>query len=802
LLCVGILLSIAWTTGMAGGTDKYARAVRASAPPRIDGSLRDPVWKNALPFSDFLQSEPHEGEQPTQRTEIRVLYDDEALYLGAMMFDTEPDGIVARLSRRDEEIRTDRISFRFDTFHDHQTAYEFTVTSAGARIDILQYNDGRAEDDSWDVVWEAETVIGPDGWSAEIRIPFAMLRFLEADEQEWGMQVIRSITRNQENLQWALKRKSESGWISRFGHLTGLEKIPARTSIEVLPYVVAEDASLAAADDHPAYSKMYGDAGLDLKYRPSANLTIDATFNPDFGQVEADPAVLNLSTFETFYPERRPFFVEGVQIFKFATFGGRFGPGMFYSRRIGRSVDPAVPDGGYLEERPGYASIIGAVKVSGKTTSGLSYGVLEAVTNDEHAAVVDSMGERSEVLADPLTNFTVFRLRQDFSGNSNAGMILTTVARKDRMPALTGGLDWDLKFLDNTYRLDGFLSLSRTARTGELLEGSSGKLGLAKTGGEHWRGELSGDFTSRQYNINDIGFFRRPGDYGYTGEVSYRDDRVHAWGRTVRFEVSGHQRLNIDDVLLSQTLRYSGFYRFLNYWELRLSGSFGSAAFDDRETRGLGLFRKPAGNSLRLSVESDPRSPIVFDVTYHTRSDAGGMTRHAFEVEAEIKPIPALTFEVSVEHERADKEFAWATNLTDLTVTPNEFSVFADRYTRSWDFRSRGTYVFTRDVTLQWYVQMFVAKGRFENEKRRLDVDSYTTYNGYSRDSFTDYQVHSNVVLRWEYLPGSTLFLVWSHARRGEQPLFIDPLSTNLRETFRLPPDNVLLLKVSYWLSS
>ncbi|MEK6649743.1 MAG: DUF5916 domain-containing protein, partial [Bacteroidota bacterium] len=346
------LLLLAFAASFAGSNPKTARAARTVTAPRIDGIINEPAWRLAPAITEFSQYDPIEGALPTQRTDIRILYDDDALYIGATMYDTNPAGIVARLARRDDEIESDFISFRLDTYNDHQTAYEFTVNAAGVKVDILQYDDGAREDVSWDAVWDVETMIGDSGWTAELRIPFSMLRFNDADEQEWGFQIVRNITRNNERLHWTLIRRAESGWVSKFGRLNGIVGVRSRASLEVLPYGLVESAALTARDDRADVHRNSVNAGVDIKYRPSGGLTIDATFNPDFGQVEADPAVLNLSTFETFYPEKRPFFVEGVQILRFTSFGDGLGPGLFYSRRIGRSLSVSAPSGGYIEEEP------------------------------------------------------------------------------------------------------------------------------------------------------------------------------------------------------------------------------------------------------------------------------------------------------------------------------------------------------------------------------------------------------------------------------------------------------------------
>ncbi|MBI3586556.1 MAG: carbohydrate binding family 9 domain-containing protein [Ignavibacteriales bacterium] len=780
LFCVPFLL-------FAGSNPKTAVAVRTPKAPKIDGVLNEPEWQLAKPITDFTQLEPVEGAEPSERTEVRILYDDEALYFACKMFDSDPSKIVARLSRRDDEIESDRISVRIDSYHDHQTNYEFTMNAAGVKVDILQYDDGRKEDESWDVVWELETNITSDGWVAEVKIPFKALRFSEHDKQEWGLQIIRRISRKKEAIHWALIRKSESGWASKFGHLIGIDNLPRSANIELLPYVVGSNKFLPVSPAFPKGNDFSSNAGADLKYRPNGGLTIDATFYPDFGQVEADPAVLNLTTFETFYPEKRPFFIEGSQIIRFTTFGDAFGPGLFYSRRIGRSINVAPPDGGYVLNQPQFATILGAAKISGKTANGLSIGVLEAVTREDKATLVDSLGGRSELVVEPLSNFSLIRLRKDVLGNSNIGMIITSVNRNGRLPANTGGLDWNLKFLDNFYRIDGFLAGSNTTDpNGNRISGSGGKINFNKEGGEHWRGYFGLDFTSKKFNINDMGFFRRPNDYGSFDQIQYREDVPTEYIQWWNISATYHYRKNFDDAEL--------------YHELQLQTNLDRGLYDDRETRGNGLYRKPGTQSAWFLVHTDSRQPVVGQLSTNIGNDQRNSNFINVDAAVEIRPASNLTFQFQLSYAEQNRLFAWVTNIMDPLASSGVASIFSERTTRQWSIYSRGSIIFTRDLTLQYYLQLFSAKGKFENTMRMNSPDSFSPY-AYNQPDFNTLSMNSNVVLRWEYLPGSTVYLVWSQARHGNGGTFNTPFGDNISNTFSLPSTNVLLLKVSYWLS-
>ncbi|HLA69839.1 MAG TPA: DUF5916 domain-containing protein [Bacteroidota bacterium] len=785
---------------LAGSNQKKATAVRTPRPVRIDGVLNETEWQLAKPMTDFTQYDPREGEPPTQQTEVRILYDDDALYVGWKLYDTEPSKIVARLARRDDEVESDWVSIRLDSYHDHQTAFEFTLNAAGVRTDIIQFNDGREEDASWDVVWDAETAITDDGWSAEMRIPFKVLRFSEENLQEWGMQMIRYISRVRETQHWVLIRKSESGWVSKFGNLNGLENLTRPGHVELLPYAAGGNRFVPKSRTYPDGTDFTTHIGLDAKIKPTSGLTIDATFNPDFGQVEADPAVLNLTTFETFYPEKRPFFIEGSQIIRFTTFGGDFGPGLFYSRRIGHTINVQEPDGGYIEHEPRYATILGAAKISGKMANGLSIGVLEAVTAEERARLVDSLGNKTNPVADPLTNYSLIRLRKDVFENSNAGLILTSVNRKKGLPAFTGGLDWNLKFMESEYRVEGFLAGSHIDRRGQKLDGSAGKISFNKDGGAHWRGSVSYDFTSKKYNINDIGFFRSPNDHGWVAEVLYRDDEVTDLKRIYNISGRYHLRRNFDGVEIFNSYDLAGYVMLPSYWEIDLDGSWDDGRFDPFETRGNGLLAKARSRSVQLSVESDPRQIVVADFGIGVGDDSRKMNQMEVDLEVGIKAASNISLEFNIEYSSINRRLSWVNNIVDPLISPNRITVLADRTTSEWDFTSRGSFIFTRDLTLQMYFQLFFAKGKYENTVRMATSDRFLAYS-YPAPDFSELSFNSNLVLRWEYLPGSTLFLVWSQSRSGDGGTFRTPLGRDVDNLFSLPMTNAVLLKISYWLS-
>ncbi len=811
-LCIVAALLTLRAMSIAGDSPKQVRAVRVSSAPRIDGFLNDEQWKLAEPAIDFTQSDPDEGKPASEPTEIRVTYDDANLYFGCMFFDAEPDKIVARLTRRDNEIESDRGSIRLDAFHDNQNCYEFTFNVAGVKVDILQYDDANREDDSWDVVWDVHTQILPNGWSAEVRIPLSVLRYRTVDggsEQEWGINFIRRISRKNENDRWVHTPKSQSGFVSRFGHLVGLNNLPAPHRIELLPFVVSKQDWQPEKPDRQRVNEFNGTAGLDFKYSLSNNFLLDATINPDFGQVEADPAVLNLSTFETFYPEKRPFFIEGTQIIRFTTFGDEFGPGMFYSRRVGRGLssgDVSIPKKGRIVDAPQATTILGAAKISGKTNSGTSIGVLQAFTKEMRATVADSTGKVSDQIVEPFAHYNILRLRQDVLDNSIVGIILTSTARQQRLPGLTGGVDWNLKFDANTFQLDGFLSLTHSENLLDATKrglGSAGTINFSRIAAEHWLWSVSVDFTSKAFNVNDVGFFRRPNDWGGVGFFTYKEDAPASVVRNYRIDLLLHERENFDKANLIRQSNLSSSILFTNYWELEINGGADVGKYDDRETRGNGLYARPSVFNANIGVQTDERKDVIAELSIHTGWDSKRKFEWGPTVGINLKPVSWMEYELNAGFNLVRNHEAWVENRILRTPSFPEgksFNIFADRSTDEVNFTFRGNITFTRDLTLQLYGQVFVAKGHYENFRGLIGTSDFIQFPNYisSRD-FNSQSLNTNLVLRWEYLPGSTLFFVWSQARDGGTGNYFTSFGDDFGNTFRKAPANVLLLKVSYW---
>lgn len=785
---------------------KSLKAARTAVSPIIDGYGNDEVWKQANTASDFVQREPIEGTPESEKTEFKILYDDNNLYLYALMYDSHPDSIVSRLARRDDIPESDWFGIGFDSYNDKQTAFVFIVLPSGSKSDELMYNDGKNEDYSWDPVWEVETKILPNGWSAEFKIPLSQIRFTEGNDT-WGMNVARRISRKQEETNWNLMSKKKDGFVSQFGIMTGMADIRLPKLFEVLPYAVSSSEHHPQTSNREKIERIDPSVGVDIKYGVSSNYTLDVTFNPDFAQVEADPAVLNLTTFETFYPEKRPFFIEGTQILRFTTFGGDFGPGLFYSRRIGKPVRVNLPsDGKIITEEPFHTTILTAAKLTGKTESGTSIGLLTALMDDEEFSYRDTLNNIKTVRAEPSATYNLFRIKQDFWGNSNIGFIATGVARENRSPAYTAGTDWNVKFIDNNYQLDGFLAASRIIRpNNEIREGSAGKIHFGKVSGD-WVWGISSDFTSKKYFINDIGFFNAPNDYGMFGNLTHRDYQPGEYFRSVSYGFFPHLRWTFDGLTLFKEINAELWGQFLNYWNFDVSASFSTSAKDPFESRGNGVFNVPEVYFMRGEISTDSREEIIFEFEENVRMAGNGYTKYNTESAIIYRPSSSMEYRLSGGYalERGRPSYADETQDSAITFAPTEpVAVFGKRDVDNLDITLRSSILFSNDLSLQIYNQFYWAKGTYKDFSVLRPDGNLTSYNYTGNPDFNETSLQTNVVLRWEYREGSTFFFVWSHGRAFEQNGgYNTSLGTNFDNTFlRTSPDNVYVVKLSYWMS-
>ena len=788
-VCVAVVLG---SLAAAGADMATATAVRSRPePPRIDGVLNDPIWREAPIHEGFRQRDPDEAQPATERTTFQLAYDEEALYVGIQCFDTDPGRIIARLTRRDGDTEADWVRVSLDPRLDRQTGFWFSAYASGSVVDGV-YSGDRQMDDAWDGVWDVETALHEEGWTAEYRIPYHVLRFAPSEEYVWGLNVERHISRKQERDQWSLVRRTETGLVSRFGRLQGIRGIDPPLHLEVAPYARGRTIVDGAADHS-------GSVGADVRYGITSSTSLTATINPDFGQVEADPATLNLTAFEDFFGEQRPFFVEGASIFD----AGRYD--VFHSRRIGRRPGHLeLPEDAESVDRPEATTILGALKVTGKTEGKTSFGLLTAVTAEEEADFEQLEGgqpARARQAVEPLTNYLVGRVQQDvLDGTSTVGLLGTTVQRRDAESAYVGALDWDLRFDQERYSVSGSLVGSRSGDGSERHGGYIADIEIDKRGG--WLETEAGVAAlSRHVDLNDLGFLRR-GDLlrSWTEATLYRHT---PWGPFQRFDINfqGTADWNYDRQPLDRGVSMSNWFDTRDYWRLHLHLGHELGSLDDDDVgRGGPVIKQLAENWVHAQVETDDREAVRFTMRPELRRHVGGDSyTRALRVGLSVRPAPSILLSVEPRYTLRRNDAQW------VDAIDGRF-IYGELTSRTLDLSTRGRMSFTPDLSLELYMQPFVAIGEYHRFKELVEAETYrfADYDlGENRD-FHRRSLKSNLVLRWEFQPGSLLYVVWSQSR-GAAPeevtadhLELRPLD-RLAKSFTDDGSNLFLVKLSYW---
>jgi hypothetical protein len=866
-----------------------AMAARRTSPIVLDAKLDDAAWQAARPITDFRQIDPEEGKPGSQRTEFRFLFDDDALYVGAKMYDTEGGkGVITRLVRRDDSFDSDFIELVIDGYHDHLSRAFFDLNPSGSKNDYIGIGTSCC-DASWDPVWEAATHIDADGWTAEIRIPFSQLRFSRDSVQTWGLQVRRFIKRREEQDQWSWWGKTEAGGPSRFGHLEGLRIPSASSHLEVLPYVVSKASSVGSTPGDPFdnHGRPTMRAGLDLKDRLTSNLTLDATVNPDFGQVEVDPAVLNLSAFETFFPEKRPFFVEGAQIFSFGGVSCNFcsnveGMSSFYSRRVGRAPTGAAlaTDPNAFADVPDATTILAAGKITGRTAKGFTVGLLNAVTGQANARVQTPTGDRGKQEVEPLANYFIGRLKRDFmNGNLVVGGVVSGVARKvdndfaprlakhaemygndvyytwnDRMfsfraqGALTNVSGDPREILlreqssaryfqrpDRGAGSGGFLS-NRFDSSATELRGAGGYARVAKETGD-WFGEMGLNTRTPGYETNDYAFQQRADYIWYNANIGRTWTKPTSWYRSIYTIAGGQTQTNYEGDRTQKQLHVYFSETTPQFWNVSTFYIHRPSTIDDRQLRGGPAIKVPTSHFIESYISTDSRHVITanVDASYYW-DDKGGVSPSAY-LSASYRPMSNVSVSFGPSWNPSRNYAHYVTAISDSTAR----SFYGTRYVvsnleqRTLGLDTRLNVTFAPTMTLQLYVQPFFASGKYYNFKeyispRTTETAVYGTDRGtisaikdaggmvtqYTIDpdgagpakaftidnpNFSQQSLRGNAVFRWEYRPGSVLYVAWTQSRFADSAFGDLDLQRDRSALFAARPDNIFLVKASWWLA-
>lgn len=759
--------------------------------PTIDGDLSDPIWQaDKLHLATgFIQMEPDEGKPASESTWVAVVYDDEAIYFAFWNFDSQPDKIKQKLVRRDRSSESDQVTVMLDPYHDRQSGYRFHVNASNVQRDARMYNDTDSDND-WNGVWSSAVKMQPWGWSTEIKIPYHCLRFSAAEQQNWGFNLARYISRVQENSWWNFSPSSEGGWVSQFGNLDGLQGIKPARHLEILPYSVTELQTETAHAGNPNGRDFLGDIGFDLKYGLSSNMTLDATVNPDFGQVELDSPVLNLSAFETFFSEKRPFFLEGGDLFStpFA---------LFYSRRIGRSPSIYPDDVDYYEDRPTATTILGATKLTGKVGNGTSIGLLTAATKRENATYIDEEGMQQTAVVEPEASYNVFRVKQDLPNASSVGFLGTMASQHSVHPAATGGIDWNLNSENATWGASGQIVGSRTDldKTGFGMTGNVGK-----RGGRNWRGSVGWTIKDPYLDINELGFTSR-NDYRETwGWVQYRTAEQHGMFRRTYHNLNGYVAFNYNGDNIVKGWNYNAWCDLTNGWEFGGGINYSYDEYDDYETRGNGLWKQPFSWSWWFSLESDQRRLVSFTLNPGSGKNRDG-TWWAHYTGVTVRPRTNMEFSAGANVVRYFGNTRWIDNLEEPS-NEQEVPVFADLDQDK--ITGHVTASITLRTNLSWQISgsLLMSGLDYANYRRYLGNDRYGNLDDIEIDEEYDFNyvaVNSTMILRWEYLPGSTLYFVWTRAQQDSGDYDNLDVSRDLKTAFSSDAENIWLVKASYW---
>ena len=848
----------------------------------IDGHLDEAAWLAAYPTKHFIQREPIEGAKPGQVTEVRVLYDDRALYIGARMYDDSPKDIAKQLVRRDESGQFDFFTVSIDPNNDKRTGYQFRISASGVQRDAYLYNDVK-RDTAWNAVWASRVSIDKQGWVAEMRIPLSQIRYEVKDEQQsWGINFRRRRLATNETMDFALQSRVRYGRVSVFGRLEGLHLPTEGSRIELRPYVLGSARTEKAEQDNPFFdgSELNTRMGLDLRYGLGSSYTLDMAFNPDFGQVEVDPAVVNLSEFETFFQERRPFFVEDAQVFDF-NLSGR--DELIYSRRIGRQPRGRTPDGSAYSDVPTETTILGAAKITGRSVGGTSIGAMAALTGHEKGrASSSSDGQILEFSAEPRTKFGVFRIRRDFrNGATQVGAVSTLLHRdlpKDgsfdflTSSALTTGVDFEHNWgggRNRDWAIYGYLSGSRVHGKSEALlrlqqssnhyfqrpdatrfavdstatsmSGYNWRFSLAKRDSKNWSGSIWFAEISPGFEINDLGFSRSNERIDGGARVEYRNITPGRFFREYSFRAFTFYNFRheaLDDPWAWDSWRQayksgvfytSADFELDNYWEIGLDTRYSPTRFSDTLTRGGPIMESPGSYSFGLDIGSDRRgrASIRSDLEYEKVQHGG--YRWSTSIDASIRPTSNFELEISpnIHWGQNPSQYVTQTDVIPFEPTLGSRYLFSDLKRQSFSLETRLNVTFSPYLTLQLYAQPLLSSGNYLNYKqllrsksfafdilslgeqyfidpadgqRHLDFDGDGTSDiGLSDPNFNIQSLRMNVVLRWEYRPGSRVFFVWQQNRKKQDQTGSIKLGRDLGNLFGAESENIFIIKFNYW---
>lgn len=845
----------------------YTTAWVKGEPPRLDGILDDPAWEQVeWGGGDFRQLQPDKGKPASVQTKFKILYDAKNLYVGIRCLDPEPDKIVKRMARRDS-FEGDRVEINIDSYNDKRTAFSFTASVSGVKGDEYVSNNGDDSDEGWDPIWYLKTSIDQEGWVAEFRIPLSQLRFADMEELTWGIEIMRIFFRKQERSIWQYIPPDAAGWVHLFGELNGIKGVKPQKQLEIQPYVVAQTERFEKEEGNPYRTGTASSTnfGLDAKIGITSDITLDVTVNPDFGQVEADPSQVNLSAFELFFQERRPFFLEGNNILNFPV-SQISNNNLFYSRRIGRppqtSADPDEDGADDVDEyvkSNARSTILGAAKLTGKNKSGFSWGLLESVTQKEFAEI-DSLGYKRKQVIEPMTNYFVGRAQQDVNkGNTIIGGMFTATNRKIEDPRLnwlhdeaySGGVDLTHHWKKRMYYVSGKGTFSHVKGSPEAIantqlsserffqrpdnnhkEFDPSLTSLTGSGGQVVIGKKSGDlvadlgvvFQSPELELNDIGFMSQTDDITQWFWAQYRMLAPKGLTRWRRFNINQWRGYDFGKRNLGAGYNVNAHAQWKNYWNTGGGITYQTHNISNADLRGGPSLRYPGGMNYWGYISSDRRKKVYGELYGELfRGNESYSRNDSYNFDLTCQPINAFTLSLSSGFTRNVNEMQYVAT-ADANGSPRYIVAKIDQTVVRVSVRM--TYMITPNISVQYWGQPFGTSGEYSQFKNITDsrAASYTerfiplTADGiftaegqyqvdedgngisdyyFDKPDFNFGQFRSNMVFRWEYIPGSTVFLVWTQERNGA---FYDSQPDRKKFDFEFDEKghHVFLLKFTY----
>jgi hypothetical protein len=846
----------------------YRIAKADGSRPVIDGRIDDAFWTGQGVWTeDFVQVMPYERRLTLSPTRAKLICDDKYIYVAVYCKDDRPDKTIRFIGNRDENTVGDLVSIAFDTYHDYRAAPEFNLNAGGNRTDLV-VTDKLSVNRSWNAVWEGRTHINAadSSWTAELRIPFSQLRYNRlSSDGLWGLHIRRVIRRNSEVQNWSLIPLKNNGHVFSFGLMEGMDNLPKPKGVEMVPYVMGKyrlDPQLAG-NPYRKGRKWERNAGLDVKFGLS-DFTLDLTVNPDFGQIELDPSVMNLTAYETFYDEKRPFFLEGKHILDFADGGDM----MFYTRRIGAAptFTPVVDQVNSFAGEKGNTPILGAFKLTGTNRHGVTIGAIQSLTARSTARVTRH-GVESRETVEPLANYTVARVQKNWKGNTLLGGMITSVNRfpdqpylKDLMVsnAFTAGIDFTQYFNNRLYYMDmkGMFSslggsreaisrlqdnpvhyFGRQSAAGYLgtdpartsLNGTGGYIQAGRKGNDSWAFSENFGWASPGFDLNDAGYLKQADILQNTSEIQFRRTDIWTVFRSNTVTLTQNNRWDYGGTPFLNTIGLTWKTMLLNRFELTATETYTWNRLDSRKLRGGADLRYDPAFGTTFAFNTDKAQRTVFTLTCLN-------TYSANKIDREQAVVPSLAFRMG-NRVHLTGEFSYSRNTDHTQYVPSDASsasssVYREPLMGHMEQTTYGLTVklqvnVTPDVSLQFYGAPFTSTAKYSDFKRAADTRSHTMSerfhlftpeeigfrdgvytitddNGQLACRFADpdfnfNEFRSNLVARWEYMPGSTLYFVWEYRMSDRENRYLPAWNDNLERMFSLPSSHTLMVKINYW---